>query len=100
MSVRSAPRAAISRATSKSPSWIRIVAGTLMSSAGHRREEGDLAGAGDRGIGLHMGMVDRGADHLRLLEGVGISLVARRKPGHEIADRVHARRRLDRLFRL
>ena len=48
------------------------------SAAGHRREERDLAGAGYRGVRLDMGVVDRGADHLRLLEGVGIGLAAAR----------------------
>src|SRR5215475_11174234 len=82
---------------------MRMVAATLMaksSAAGHRREERDLAGAGNRGIRLDMGVVDRGADHLRLLEGVGIGLAAARQPGDQFVDGAHVGRRLDGLFRL
>src|ERR1700722_10411336 len=70
------------------------------SAAGHRREEGDFAGAGNRGILFDMGMVDRGADHTRRLEGMGVSLAARGKPCDQCFDGFNARRRLDRLFRL
>src|SRR5512142_183225 len=109
ISVRPLVSAAISRAMSKSASWMRIVTIAVIRSsqsfgngltAGHRREEGNLAGAGDHGIRLDMGVVDRGADHLRLFESIGIGFAALRKPGDEIIDRAHLGRRLDRFFRL
>src|SRR5262245_37749274 len=102
-SVRSLLSAAISCATSKSASCIRMVAATLMaknSAAGHRREERDLARARYRRVRSDVGVVDRGADHLRLLEGIGIGLAAFRQPGDEIIDGAHSGGRLDRLFRL
>src|ERR1700688_1245772 len=94
ISVRPLVSAAISRAMSKSACWTRMVTIAVMRSsqafengllfehdlfgkpvpafpdhaltAGHRREEGDLARAGDHSVRLDMGVVDRGADHLRL----------------------------------
>ena len=68
-------------------------------TAGHRREEGDLAGVGDRRVRLDMGVVDRRADHLRLFKGVGVSLAALRQPADQILDGAHIRRRFDRFFR-
>src|ERR1700681_542651 len=89
ISVRPCVSAAISRATSKSASWMRMVTRAVMgssrfivglsmifsenrfplfrscSAAGHRREKGDLAGAGDYRIRFDVGVVDRGADHPR-----------------------------------
>src|SRR6202040_3373219 len=114
ISVRPLVIADISRAMSKSSSWMRMVTMAVMGSsqwfedgllfehdlfgkpvptfpdhalaAGHRREERNLAGAGDRRIRLDMGVVDRGADHLRLFERVGIGLAALRKPGDQVVD--------------
>src|SRR5262245_23437128 len=102
-SVRPFLKAVISCATSKSAFWMRMVAATLMtksSTAGHRREKCDLAGTGNRRIRLDMGLVDRRANHLRLLEGVGIGLAAARQPGDQFVDGAHIGRRLDGLFRL
>src|SRR6202012_1445361 len=78
MSVRPSPSAAISRAMSKSSCWMRMVTGAFMArlTAGHRREEGDLACTGDGGFRLDVGMVDGGADHLGFLECMGIGLAA------------------------
>src|SRR5665647_1588922 len=108
ISVRPLVIADISRAMSKSASWMRMVTMAVMGSsqwfeaslaAGHRREESNLAGAGDRRVRLDMGVVDRGADHLGFFEGVGIGLAAVRKPGDQIFDGAHIGRRLDRFFR-
>src|SRR5437660_2848566 len=82
---------------------MRMVAATLMaknSAAGHRREERNLAGAGDHGVRPDMGMVDRGADHLRPFEGMGIGFAAVREPGDQFLDRAHGGWRLDGLLRL
>src|SRR3954451_11842464 len=101
MSVRPLVRHAISRAMSKSSSWIRIVTGPVMRlAAGHRRKERDLAGARDRGVRLHVGMVDRGADHLRLLEGVGVGFAPAGQPGDQLLYSAHGRRRLYHLLGL
>src|ERR1700722_20320167 len=79
---------------------MRMVTGIAMtrSAAGHRREKGDLARAGNRRIGFDMGVVDRGADHPWRFEGVGVGFGAPRPPGHQIVNGANARRRLDRLF--
>src|SRR3954447_25494636 len=66
----------------------------------HRREEGDFARARDCGVGPDMGTVDRGTDHLWVLERVRVLLTAAAKPGHEIGDSRDARGRLDLLLRL
>src|SRR5689334_16371852 len=101
MSVRPPVRIAISRAMSKSSSWIRMVTGQLIRlAAGHRREECDLAGARDGGVRLDMGMVDRGADHLRLLEGVGIRLILAGQPGDQLFHGAYGGGRLDGLLGL
>src|SRR3954452_15114206 len=101
MSVRSLVRPAISRATSKSSSCTRMVTGPLMRlAAGHRREERDLAGTCDRSVRPDVGMVDRGADHLRLLECISVSLALAGQPGDQFLDRAHRRRRLDGLLGL
>src|SRR6478735_5520497 len=102
ISVRPTVSAAISCAMSKSASWMRIVAVTDMggSAAGHRRKERDFARAGDHRIRPDMGVVDRGTDHLRLLEGMGVTLVALGEPADQLIHRAHLGRRLDRLFRL
>src|SRR5215472_15439339 len=102
MSVRPRVSSAISRATSKSACWMRMVTGAFMggSAAGHRREEGDLARARYRGVRFDMGMVDRGANHLRLFECVGVGIVARGQPFDQVVDGAYACRRLDGLFRL
>src|SRR5438309_2730602 len=96
-------RAAISLAMSKSASWIRMVTSAVMescSTAGHRREKGDLAGAGDHGIRFDMGVVDRSANHLRRLKGVRVGVVALGQPRHQVCHGAHVRRRLNHLFRL
>src|ERR1700683_3812482 len=81
MSVRPFVSAAVSRAMSKSACWMRTVTIAVMrslrcsqggSAAGHRREEGNLAGAGYRRVRLDMGVVDRGADDPWFFEGMGI----------------------------
>ena len=51
--------------------------------ARHGRKEGDLAGAGDGGLGLHVDVVDRRANDALVLEGVGIFLAAALEPAHE-----------------
>src|ERR1700758_3101566 len=81
---------------------MRMVTGALMSrlAAGHRREEGNLACSRDHSIRLDMGMVDRGADHLGLLESIGIGLAACGEPANQVVDGAHVRRRIDGLFRL
>src|SRR5882672_3271594 len=107
-SVRPFVSADISRPMSKSASWMRMVTLAVMRSshcqngltAGHRREKGDLAGTGDHRIGFDMGVVDRGADHFRRLEGVPVGLAALRQPGDQIVDGADAVRRLDGFFRL
>src|SRR5262249_27104730 len=101
-SVRPLLSCAISWATSKSASCIRMVAATLManSAAGHRRKERDLTGARDRRVCLDVGMIDRGADHLRLLERVRIGLAAVGQPRHQRIDGAHAGGRLDGFLRL
>src|SRR5579862_8387442 len=78
ISVRPLVSAAVSCAMSKSACWIRMVTGRGMtrSAAGHRREKRDLAGAGNHAVGLDVGVVDRGADHPRRLEGMGVGLAA------------------------
>src|SRR6516165_4801482 len=52
----------------------------------HRREKGDLVRAENGGVGAHMGAIDRGADHLRIFEGVGVFLATLAEPSHEIGD--------------
>src|ERR1035438_3415083 len=69
-------------------------------SAGHRREKSDLGGPLDWLPSLHVGAVDGGADHLGVLEGVGVVLAARTKPRHQFADRDHSGRNLDVFLRL
>src|SRR6202051_2922959 len=90
ISVRPWVSAAISRAMSKSACWMRMVtlavirpSGSFKLAAGHRREEGNLAGAGNHGIRLDMGVVDRGADHPRRLARVGLALAALRPPADQ-----------------
>src|SRR5437899_2654257 len=96
MSVRPRDSLAISAPASKSSRWMR----TDISAPGHRREEGDLARTRDPGFRLDVIAVDRGADHVGVLERVGVFLAAPRQPRDEIADRVHRRRRIDLLFGL
>src|SRR6188768_1051644 len=102
ISVRPLVRPAISRPMSKSASWMRMVTAAAMneSTAGHRREEGDLTGARYHGIGFDVGMVDGGADHARSLECMGVALAASGQPGDQIVDGANVRRRLDRLLGL
>src|SRR3954468_14145044 len=96
ISVRARVSSAISAPMSKSSRCRR----TVNSASGHRREERDLARTGDDGIRLHMRAVDCGADHLGVLERVGVLLAASGKPRDEFTDRAHASRRIDLLFRL
>src|SRR3954454_22985599 len=96
MSVRPAVSRAISAPMSKSSRCSR----TVTSSSGHRREECDLARPADGCIGLDVGLVDRRADDLRVFRRIGVFLTAPAQPGHEIADRAHAGRRIDLLLRL
>src|SRR5229473_1309469 len=109
ISVRPFVSAAISCAMSKSASWMRMVTLAVMRAsqwlsngltAGHRREEGNLAGAGNHRIRFDMGVVDRGADHLRRLERIGIGLAASRQPSDQIVHGADACRRLDRFLGL
>src|SRR5215475_13772901 len=104
-SVRPLVRAAISRAVSKSACWMRMVTGLVMGSrrrlaAGPRREEGNFAGACDRRVRLDVGMIDRGTDHRRLLEGIGIGLALPGQPGDQFPNGANAGRRVDRLLGL
>src|SRR4029077_4637183 len=96
VSVRPFASCAISRAASKSASWIRMlaIAVILVLAAGHRREEGGLARAGNRRLRPDMNLVDRGADHFWGLERVRIGLAAAREPGDEFADGADGRRRI------
>src|SRR5438270_12773905 len=100
MSVRSTVSAAISGAMSKSACWMRMVTGMGIGglAAGHWREEGDLAGAGDRGVRPDMSVVDGGADRARGLEGVGISLAAPGQPADQLGHGADLGRRLDRFL--
>src|SRR6187549_1970339 len=82
-SARPALSCAISAAMSKSSRWMR----TVTSAPGHRWEERDLARTRNRGLGFHMGAVDRGADHARVLERIGIFLAAPGEPRDEVPDR-------------
>src|ERR1700710_834049 len=97
VSVRPFVSAAISRAMSKSASWIRIVTGIVMAglAAGHRRKECDFAGACDRGIRPDVGVVDGRADRPRRLERMGVSLIALRQPAHQLGNGANVCRRLD-----
>src|SRR5262245_49922197 len=63
---------------------LRLCPAGKVSASRHRREEGDLARARYRGIGLDVGAVDGGADHLGTLEGVGVFLAAPAQPVDEI----------------
>jgi len=47
-----------------------------------------------------MTVIDGSPDYIRIFEGVGIFLPARRKPGHQLANRSYARRHFDQFFRL
>src|SRR5262249_57157912 len=76
---------------SPSPTWL---------TPRHRREEGDFARAQNGGVAPDVCPVDRDANHLRILERVGVFLAATAEPGHEIGDRRDARRRLDLLLGL
>src|SRR5947209_7863653 len=114
ISVRPCASAAISRATSKSVSWMRTVTMAVMavpafrllrclhetaiSAARHRREKSDLACAGDPRIRPDMDVVDRRTDQLRPFEGVGIALTAFGQPGDQFADGADARGRFDLFF--
>src|SRR6185437_4551768 len=70
------------------------------SAAGHRRKKGNLAGTGDQAVRLDVGVVDRSADHPRLLEGMGVGLVALRQPADQIVNGADAGRRLQRFLSL
>src|SRR3954468_16780394 len=91
---------AVSRAISAPMSKSSRCRRTVISPSRHRREERDLARAGNRRIGLDVGLVDRGADDFRILERIGVLLAARGEPSHQIADGAHARREIELLLRL
>src|SRR4051794_7810752 len=91
ISVRPCASRAISAPTSKSSRWIR----TVKSPPRHRREERNLARAGNLRLGLDMIAVDGCTDHVRVLERVGVFLAAPRKPRDQFTDRPHRRRRID-----
>src|SRR5688572_19750123 len=95
MSARPCVSRAISAPTSKSSRCSRT-----KSASGHRREERNLTRALDRSVRLHVRVVDRRADDLRVLERIGIFLAAFREPGHEFPDGANAHRRIDLLLRL
>jgi len=56
----------------------------------HGRKKCDLAGARDPRIAAHMRLVDGGADHFGVLEGVGVALASFGQPRNEIGDRRYA----------
>src|SRR5262245_14763219 len=70
------------------------------SSSRHRRKERDLARACDRGVGAHVGAINRSTYHARILERMGIALAAPGKPGNQLADGCDRRRRHDLLLGL
>src|SRR5947209_7196517 len=70
------------------------------SPAGHRREEGDLAGAFDRRIERLVRLVDGGADDAHVGEGVCIALIAVPEPGDDIGDGGERGGKLDLFFPL
>src|SRR5581483_9130190 len=78
--------------------YANVRAGPL--PAGHGRKESDFAGAGNPRIRTHVAMVDRSADHFRILESVSIFFAAPGEPGHQLADRGNVCRRIETLFRL
>src|SRR5579862_9238998 len=100
ISVRPRVSFATSTAASKISRCRRIVVVIASSAARHRWKEGDLAGTGDSGVGSHVVAINRGANHFRILEGVGIFLAAARQPRHEVADGGNRGGDLDLLFRL
>src|SRR5262245_10281060 len=76
----------------------RMVA--VISPSRHRRAKSDLPGTGDCSVGLDMGAVDRGADHLRVLEGMGVFFTAPGEPSHQIPDGRDPGGEVDLLLRL
>src|SRR5262245_41141231 len=98
MSWRARVSAAASAAASKSSRCNRIA--MTRSSTRHGREEGDFPCARERRLGAHVAAVERGADHLRILECVGVFLAASGKPRHQVADRGDAGGKLDLLLGL
>src|SRR5262245_21395068 len=58
---------------------LRLPAGKVLASR-HRREEGDLARTRNRAVGLDVGAVNGGADHLGILDRVGVLLAVRAQP--------------------
>src|ERR1051325_7497004 len=55
-------------------------------AAGHWREKSDFVRAFERCLRPDVVLVDRGADHLRVLECEGIFLAAGGEPLHQLAD--------------
>src|SRR5665213_3938537 len=66
----------------------------------HRREKRNFASSLDRRLRVHMRLVDGRADDFRVAEGMRVFLAAPGEPGHQLADRRHARRNVDYFFRL
>ena len=58
-------------------------------TAGHRREQRQLADAGKRMVERHVLLVGGGTDHPRIGEGEAAALIAVREPSDQIADRQH-----------
>src|SRR5271165_3490943 len=75
-------------ATSKASRCRRIVVVIVVtiSAAGHRREKRDLHRTGNSRIGADMTLVDGGADHFGIFEGIGIALAALGQPSHQIGN--------------
>src|SRR5438552_4264658 len=71
-----------------------------MLSACHGRKKRDFTGTFDRGIGLHMPLINRGSDYFRVCESVGILFATRGKPRHQVGDSGNARWNLDNFLRL
>src|SRR5438105_7518088 len=73
---------------------------TAMLSACHGRKKRDFTAAFDGCIGLHMPLINSGADYFRVCERVGILFSARGEPRHQLADSGNAMWNLDNFIRL
>src|SRR5262245_39313824 len=90
ISLRPALSRAISAPISKSSRWTRII-----SASGDRREEGDLARAGNPRVMAHVLAIDRGSDHLGAGEGILEFRPAALQPIDQFGDGADAFRRRD-----
>src|SRR5690349_23221067 len=70
------------------------------STARHWGKKSDFSGSCDPRIAVHMALIDRAANHLRIFECIGIALALARKPCHQIAHGRHAIGRIDIFFGL